>query len=583
MVFGGVVAVRCLRWVSLHDRALAGQIVLLEANQAVAIRLETVPGSAPCGLEVQEIQRTSDGLAWKTTPGQRARFCRGVAFSRGAPAVPRVDRRALALHLRAWRQRWRASEVVVEGDEDAQEALRFAIYHLTSAANPEDNRMSVGARGLTGDGYMGHVFWDTEVFMLPFYTLTWPAAARAMLAYRIRTLPQALAKAAAQGYQGALYAWESADTGEETTPRWVTDARHRRVKIWSGLQEHHISADVAHAVWRYWQATGDDPFLLEGGGEIILQTSRFWASRAVEERDGRYHIRHVMGPDEYHDDVDDNAYTNVMARVNLARGLAVANWFRTRHPEAWKTLEFSDTERRHWAEVAELLVTGWDRASGRFEQFEGYSRLEDVDLAAYGDARAPMDVVLGAAGVRRTRISKQADVVMLMALLDDHFDAGVQAVNFDYYLPRCGHGSSLSPSVHALVAARLGRLNQALAFFRQTTAIDLNPLLGNSAAGIHMAALGGLWQSATLGFAGLRVDAAGVRVDPHLPWRRLAFPCMWRGRSLHLDLRPGVVTFRVEAGNPVPCQVGALRRRVEAGTVWRCTQRGDRSWREVSI
>ena len=172
-------------------------------------------------------------------------------------------RAALAAHEAAWEARWAASDIIIEGDDEMQQALRFAVYHLTSAANPEDDRVSVGARGLTGDAYLGHVFWDTEIYLLPFYTTVWPEAARALLMYRFHTLPGARAKAARIGCKGALYAWESADTGYETTPERVVGPDGKLIDVLSGRMEHHISADVAYAVWQYWRATGDDDVLLQ--------------------------------------------------------------------------------------------------------------------------------------------------------------------------------------------------------------------------------------------------------------------------------------------------------------------------------
>jgi trehalose/maltose hydrolase-like predicted phosphorylase len=223
-------------------------------------------------------------------------------------------------HERAWQERWLEADVVLEGDERLQSALRFALYHLISAANPSDSAVSIGARALTGDAYHGHVFWDTEIFLLPFYTFCWPAAARALLSYRYRTLPAARRKATQMGYRGALYAWESTDTGGEETPDTIVDPTGKAVAVLSGRKEQHISADVAYAVWQYWLVTQDVDFLLTAGAEIILETARFWDSRATHEPDGRFHIRDVIGPDEYHESVDDDAYTNGMAAWNLDCG-----------------------------------------------------------------------------------------------------------------------------------------------------------------------------------------------------------------------------------------------------------------------
>ena len=285
--------------------------------------------------------------------------------------------------------------------------MRFALYHLNSAANPADERVSIGARALTGDDYHGHVFWDTEIFLLPFYVLTWPEAARALLMYRFHTLDGAREKAAALGWRGALYAWESTDTGAEMTPEQAIGPDRKVIAILCGKQEQHISADVAYAVWQYWQATGDEGFLLDAGAEILLETGRFWSSRARLEADGRHHIRGVIGPDEYHEHIDDNAFTNVMARWNIRRALEVAALLRERWPERWALLAgrlgVDDSELEQWSRVAETMATGLDPVTGLFEQFASYFTLEDVDLADYAGRSVPMDVVLGGSEPRNPR------------------------------------------------------------------------------------------------------------------------------------------------------------------------------------
>ena len=237
-------------------------------------------------------------------------------------------------HRDVWSARWDASDIRVEGDPEAQRALRFAAYHLISAADPTDEHVSIGARAMTGVVYSGHVFWDTEIYMLPFFALTWPEAARALLMYRHHTLPAARAKAIKYGARGAFYAWESADTGEDVTPASVFGPGGVVIKIRLGQQEQHISADVAYGAWNYWRITGDDVFLLEAGAEIIVETARFWASRAEPGGDGQRHIRGVTGPDEYHTGVDDDAYTNWMARWNLRTAVTTVLEMASRWPAA---------------------------------------------------------------------------------------------------------------------------------------------------------------------------------------------------------------------------------------------------------
>ena len=512
--------------------------------------------------------------SWKSRPGQVVCFERSVAVARsdvqgldpGSGARDKLGisrhlgwRGVLAEHEAAWTSRWQCSDVEVDGDAAAQQALRFAAYHLNSAANPADERVSIGARALTGDDYHGHVFWDTEIYLLPFYILTWPEAARALLMYRFRTLEGARAKAAGMGWRGALYAWESADTGAETSPEQVIGPDRQVIHIFCGKQEQHISADVAYAVWQYWQATGDEGFLVDAGAEILLETGRFWSSRAQLEADGRGHIRGVIGPDEYHEHIDDNAFTNVMARWNIRRALEVTALLRERWPECWARLSgrlgLDDAELTQWRNIADAMAIGLDPKTGLFEQFEGFFALENIDLTHYAGRSVPMDVVLGRERTQRSQVVKQADVVALLGLLPEEFVGETGAKNFDYYEPLCGHGSSLSCAMHGMVAARLGRSEMALRYFQQTAAIDLADTHVAIDGGVHIAALGGLWMTAVLGFAGLSLHSKGIAFDPQLPpnWRNLGFGVQWRGRHLRIKIVQGgqLVEATLEAGEPM--------------------------------
>jgi trehalose/maltose hydrolase-like predicted phosphorylase len=628
---GRAIRLRSLRLVSLADRSLGLQLVQFTVDQPGPVTFEAWLEASNAGLELVHIQprlgvwRTStagrhlaiasaaelrlDGYTlepigqsrftrvwtWDAVPDQPVTFWRLVSFAREdvseqapaeqararlARAVQAGPQRVLQRHEQAWGDRWAASDIELEGDPSAQRALRFATYHLNSAANPDDEHVSIGARALTGDAYLGHVFWDTESYLLPFYTCTWPAAARALLMYRYHTLPAARAKAARLGYRGALYAWESADTGEETTPEMVLGPTGRPTPVLCGRLEQHISADIALAVWNYWQATEDVPFLLEAGAEMLLETARFWASRATIEADGRYHVRDVIGPDEYHEHVDDNAYTNVLGQWNLERGLEAADLLADHWPDRWRALSdrlgLAPDELAHWRAVAAGLTTGLDPATGRVEQFAGYFGLEDIDLGPYAGRTVPMDVVLGSERIQRSQVIKQADVVMLLALLPERFAREVHEANFDFYEPRCGHGSSLSRSMHALVAARLGRLALAERYFRETAATDLDDTAGGVAGGVRIAALGGLWQVAVLGFAGLALRADGLAFDPHLPasWRMLTFEVHWRQRRVRLCLDAGArrLTATLRTGEPLrlstPGQVCTLGQRQTCELTW---------------
>jgi trehalose/maltose hydrolase-like predicted phosphorylase len=620
---------RTARLVSLNERAVGMQLIQMEIEEGeIEITLEAsfegldlglVPERLEQDLGVWRTLRSGKSLAmataaflqvdghdlphtplgqlkcswsWKSRPGQVVCFERSVAVVRsdaqgldpGDGARNKIDvarqlgwRRVLAEHEAAWASRWRCSEFEVGGDAFAQKALRFAIYHLNSAANPADEHVSIGARALTGDDYHGHVFWDTEIFLLPFYILSWPEAARALLMYRFHTLDAARTKAAGMGWRGALYAWESADTGIETTPEHVIGPDRRIIDILCGKQEQHISADIAYAVWQYWQATGDDAFMRDAGAEILLETSRFWSSRARLEADGRHHIRGVIGPDEYHGHIDDNAFTNVMARWNIRRALDVATLLRERWPKLWTSLSsrlgLDDSELEQWREVAETMATGFDAKSGLFEQFAGFFTLEEIDLSAYAGRSVPMDVVLGRERTRQSQVIKQADVVALLGLLPEEFGGETAAKNFLYYEARCDHGSSLSPAMHGMVAARLGFSDVALRYFRQTAAIDLADTHAAIDGGVHIAALGGIWLTAVFGFAGISLQNDSVAVDPKLPtnWRSLGFRLQWRGRHLKMsiDQTEQRIEATLEAGEPMTLVVSNERQELCRGQTLR--------------
>ncbi|MCI4677760.1 glycoside hydrolase family 65 protein [Rhodoblastus acidophilus] len=621
--------VRTARLVSLNERAVGIQLIRMEIEEGeVEVTLEAsfeglnlglVPERLEQDLGVWRTLRSGKRLAmataaflqvdghdlpptplgqlkcswsWKSRPGQVVCFERFVAVVRsdaqgldpGGGARHKIDvarqlgwRRAIDEHEAAWANRWRCSQVEVDGDAAAQKALRFAIYHLNSAANPADEHVSIGARALTGDDYRGHVFWDTEIFLLPFFILTWPEAARALLMYRFHTLDAARTKAAGMGWRGALYAWESTDTGIETTPEHAIAPDRQIIDILCGKQEQHISADIAYAVWQYWQATGDDAFLRDAGAEILIETGRFWSSRARLEADGRHHIRGVIGPDEYHVHIDDNAFTNVMARWNIRRALDVATLLRERWPKLWTSLSsrlgLDDAELEQWRKVAETMATGFDAKSGLFEQFAGFFTLEEIDLSAYAGRSVPMDVVLGRERTRQSQVIKQADVVALLGLLPEEFGGETAAKNFLYYEARCDHGSSLSPAMHGMVAARLGFSDVALCYFRQTAAIDLADTHAAIGGGVHIAALGGVWLMAVFGFAGISLQNDSVAVDPKLPtdWRSLGFRLQWRGRHLKMsiDQTEQHVEATLEAGEPMMLVVSNERQELCLGKTLR--------------
>jgi trehalose/maltose hydrolase-like predicted phosphorylase len=455
----------------------------------------------------------------------------GVAQTALAAADEAGFERLLREHREAWGERWQEADVVLEGDAELQHAIRFALFHLIASV-ADRGEAAVGARGLAGSAYRGHVFWDSDVFVLPFLAATHPEAARAMLEYRVRRLPAAREAAKELGRQGARFAWESAATGADVTPASARLATGEVVRIRTGELEEHIVADVAWAAACYLDWTGDAAFAAGPGRDLLVETARYWASRVRLERDGSAHIYGVIGPDEYHEPVDDNAFTNVLARWNLRRASALEG--------------IDEDERRRWLAVAEALVDGYDRASGIYEQFAGFFELEPLVIEEIAPRRPiAADLLLGAERTASAQVLKQADVLMLHHLVPDEVARGSLVPNLDFYEPRTAHGSSLSPAIHASLFARAGRYRPALSALRIAARMDLDDLSGSTAGGLHVATMGGVWQALAFGFAGVCPVTDGLLVDPRLPseWSALELCLRLRGRPLRLRVaRDGVST-----------------------------------------
>lgn len=453
-------------------------------------------------------------------------------------------------HEAEWDEYWDTCDAQIEGDDSAQFAIRFVMYHILIAAPRQDERVSIGAKTLSGLGYKGHVFWDTELFILPPLTLTQPQLARNLLMYRYHNLPGARHKAQANGYEGAMYPWESTDTGEETTPQWSDPQPDgTRIRIWTGDSEQHISTDIAYAVLQYWRWTGDDDFMRQYGAEIVLDTAVFWGSR-VEYKNGRYELSQQIGPDEYHENVDNPVFTNRMVVWHLQQALALLDWLRNASPgnaeRLTRDLNLTPQRLDHWRDIIEKMYIPFDEDKQIHIQFPGFFDMEYIPVPHYQPRTTSVQAILGHYRSIQSQVIKQADVVMLMALLGDTLaPRQVLLNNWNTYYPRTDHGSSLSPAVHAWVAARLG-LDEAYELFEHAAGIDLEDNKGNVKDGIHGAASGGLYQALVFGLCGLHIDAEGeLALDPRLPqhWKQVSFSVYYRGEKRRFTVtNPVMVT-----------------------------------------
>ncbi|MFH1831147.1 MAG: glycosyl hydrolase family 65 protein [Pseudomonadota bacterium] len=461
-------------------------------------------------------------------------------------------------HARAWEKKWKNANVEIEGDLPADQALRFNIYHLIIAGNEENDNVSVGARTLSGEGYRGHVFWDAELFIMPFFIYSFPWIARNQLMYRYRRLGAAKANAAAKGYKGALFPWESADTGEECTPSWAKGYDGTIIRITTLNYEHHIVADIAYAVEHYVRATRDLQFLWKYGLELMMETARFWHSRVkLNKKRKRYEIHDAMGPDEFHEKVDNSAFTNILAQWNLQ---TACRWYRlakSKYPKKLakitRRLKLGEKEVKGWYRVASKIYMPYNRKKNLIEQFEGYFKLRDPRITRLDDHFMPLlPSGVDYRNIDETQLLKQADVVMLFFLLSDRFSLQEKKKNYYYYEKRTMHKSSLSPAIHSIVGLEVGDDDKALHYFAHAASTDLSDIHGNSNEGMHGASSGGTWQSLMLGFAGMRVRENEISFTPRLPpdWKALRFAVWYHGAQLRVCLTHCSTNILIEHAPP---------------------------------
>ena len=490
------------------------------------------------------VSTSLDGAAWEACAEEHCRRAKKKGFDA-----------CLREHREVWNRIRCRSEIVLEGDEEAAFALRASQYHLNCIAPRHAGNMSIPARGLSGQTYKGAIFWDAEIFFFPMFVHTQPEIARSLLEYRIETLPGAMRKAAEYGFRGAFYAWESQEGGEEGCTNFnVVDVfTHRPVRTYFRDKQIHISGDIAYALRSYYEITGDRSLLENGGAAVILECARFYISRANTHADSEnVDYADVIGPDEYHERVTNNAFTNRMAVHCMESALELKKTFRDR-PEWFDALLQERGYEKDWAALERLIprIRGTVRQNGIIEQFDGYFQLEDCTLETVRSRLAdPREYWGGDHGVAgTTRIIKQADVIAMMALFPDDFTDDEVERNWAYYEPRTEHGSSLSSCMYALTACRTGNPDRAWDLFLRTAEIDVTGGGKQWAGeiyigGTHPASNGGAWMIAALGFAGLRMKNGEPELHPNLPEqiRKLVFPITAKGKNLTVEVsREGTV------------------------------------------
>ncbi|WP_026507189.1 glycosyl hydrolase family 65 protein [Butyrivibrio sp. MC2013] len=498
---------------------------------------ETIEAASDCEItSVREDGRYLHRISFITRPGEAFRIVKYISFDTSKTAADPVCssadvlKRSITLgyeevmdrHMSVWDRLWDNADVEIKGNDEANTALNYSLYHLMSIAPRHADNLSIPARGLSGQTYRGAVFWDTEMFMLDFFIFTEPDTARKLIKYRIDTLPGAMKKAAHYGYKGAFYAWESQEGGFDACSDYnVIDVfTGRPMRTYFKDKQVHISAAIVYGLCRYLDWTGDMSLLDDGGAEMIMQCALFYLSILVKSIfNDYYEIRDVIGPDEYHERVNNNVYTNRMAKYVFEKAAKILR-------EGY--LDISDSERDSLIEGFEdgakhILIKKPDE-NGIIPQFDGYEQLEDASLA---DVRSRLlndkEYWGGAYGVASdTRIIKQADVVTMLNLFADDYSLDTISRNWSYYEPRTEHGSSLSAGMYSLLACKIGNPGMAWPFFLKSARADLSEK-GKEWAGLlyiggtHPAAAGAAYMIAVEGFAGLSVKNGELTCNPSLP------------------------------------------------------------------
>lgn len=547
------------------QEVFAGALVDLPAPAKISTDALSATLSASIPLEMGKAAHVDKRVVilFDGTEGD-ALWQSGVSALSAAETVT-LDDALLAQHA-YWDSWWRTSDILIEPANEElaasvaaeQQGIRFCSFQLAQTYNGGSMRHNIGAKGLTGEAYNGHAFWDTEACCLPFYLFTNPNAARDLLRFRYNTLPMAIERAKMLDCTGACYPIATLN-GDEACALW----QHASLQL-------QPSTAVAYGVWHYVHLTQDEDFLWECGAEMLLQIARFMASRVEKSsKSGKYGYYGVMGPDEFHMMVNNNAYTNYMGMRTLAYAAEVLADMQHKQPAAYALLvektNLTADEPARWQHIADNMYIP-QTEDGLIEQHDGYFDLPHTDINAIPMSEFPLYDHWSYDRIYRSDMIKQPDVLMFLYLYNSSFSQEVKRLNYEFYEPRTIHESSLSPAIHSILAAELDKIDEAVRFFGYATRLDLDNYNRNTREGLHITSIVMAWANIVYGFAGLRSDGDQLRFAPRLPdrWKRLTFSVMYRGRVIRICMEPSTSTFQLMRGEPLtvliygkPCTLDA--------------------------
>lgn len=446
-------------------------------------------------------------------------------------------------HEKFWENVWNKLDIVIDGDEENQQGVRFCIFSLHQTYHGEDGSLNIGAKGLTGEKYSGWTFWDTETYCLPFYMFNNPQAAKNLIMYRYNTLKQAQDRAIEQDTKGACFPMVTID-GTESCGVW----QHGNLEI-------HVTAAVAYAVWHYVTNLKDKEFLYKYGVKLLVEVSRYFASRGgFSPVTGEYGLYGVMGPDEFHMMVNNNTYTNYMVKKMFDYTVDVINEMKTACPENIPALE--DGELEDWKMKADKMRINYNDDTKLFEQHDGYFDLPHIDVNSISPDRVPIYKYWAYDSIFRVNMLKQPDVVLMLFFFSKDFTLEQKAANYDFYEARCFHESSLSPSIHSIIAAEIGKADQAYEYAKYASRLDLDDYNRNTHQGLHVTSAAAAWMNIVYGFGGMRTDDDMLFFKPTLPekWKGYQFKILYREKVLTVDIRNGRAKFVLD-GDAEPINI----------------------------
>jgi maltose phosphorylase len=467
----------------------------------------------------------------------------------------------LSFSEKLWKKKWHKIDIEIDGDKSTQQAIRYNLFMLNSTFTGEDKKLNISPKGFSGEKYSGSAYWDTEIFCAPYFLYTYPKAAKNLLLYRYNHLKKAIENAKILGLKGALY------------PMITLDGREGHAEWEITLMEIHRNSAIVYAIYNYIRSTDDYDYIANYGFEVIGNIARFWADRVTYKKDKDiYVILGVTGPDEFHNNVNNNWYTNFMTKWVLNYAYEQAGWLKNynvkKYKEICKKYDFTEEEFNNWRIISEKLHINKNKKLGIYVQFDGYLETEDIFMnKEITKNMFPIVQSWSWDRINRSSIIKQADVMLGLYLFNEVFTLKEKKDNFDFYEPRTAHDSSLSACIYSIIASEIGYLDKAYNLYKRASSLDLNDYNNDTTDGLHITSMSGSWMSIVMGFAGFRINNGIISFKPNIPkvWKRLSFKINVKERYFLIVITQNKFCIELESGDEILIGVYKKRYKISKG------------------